>query len=231
MSKQKRTAPVDSSRAEQQGPGIEHDALGLGNQALQAQLASEGRGPVPFDVVRDAAFPLVERAVLSLQLEPRGAAEVSRFVEILERSHLPEERRALLVDRIQTDQAVAEGIGAAVQRWFAADTAEVRAALEGTLDAVFDALHGHGDAASWTLPDGAVVSLAADALEGGVSGRAEALVRELADHTAIAELGAAEGASVGEAVRGFCADVQLALQWDEEEEEERDGDYAAEESV
>src|SRR5687768_11595921 len=106
MSKQKRTTPQDRAdlTGEQGLGGPDLDGLELGNQAAWAELSGgAGPGRAPLDVVRDAAHPLVERAILALQLEPRTDREVARYVEIVERSKLPPDQRAVLVDHLQTD--------------------------------------------------------------------------------------------------------------------------------
>lgn len=226
MSRQKRIAPqqVPGAASEQaRAPSSEHaelDELQLGNQAHQDRLSA---ADASLEVVRDAASPLVERAILALQLEPRDAGEVERFVEIVERSRLGEERRDVLVDRLQTDRAAAEGIRDAVQRWFQADGPDVRESVVGALDLVLDSLYDGAPAgAEWALADGARVQLTGEALQGSLGSRAEALLRDVAAHVA--------PAVDSVAVQGFCRDVQLALLWDEEEEEELGEGYAAEES-
>lgn len=228
MGKQRRpTEHLPAVRAdEERGHAVD---AGLGNAALQAQLAG---GEVGLEVVRDVAFPMVERAILALQLEPRGEA-TDRFVEIIERSHLSDERRALLTDRLQTDEAAAMGVRDAVERWFGADGPEVRDAVIDALDAVWQGLEqGIGDQATgqWRF-GGAEVGLSEGAISGPVAARAESLVADLAATLGAAALAAHVGGRAGESVRGFCRDVLLALVWDEEEEEEEGlepGAYAEE---
>lgn len=233
MSKQKRTSPshAPATRAPSEQQEEASGELDFGNQAAQEQLGGPVQvEPVSLDVVRDAAIPMVERAILALQITPRREAQVARFVEILQRSRLPEERKALLQDHLLTDQTAAQGIRDAVERWFAVDSEATRDALVGALDSVIDALAGHAGDGGWVLPDGRTLSLGDEALTGSLSSRAEALVSELVEELGPGGLDGA-GHGVGAAVRGFCRDVQLALLWDEEEEEEAlPGDYAAEES-
>jgi hypothetical protein len=192
----------------------------VGNAALQDRLA--GGDVADLGRVREVASPLVERAVLALQLVPRGSEQVQRFVDILARSHLPDERKELLSDRLRTDEAIALGVHEAIERWFSADTPEFRGALVEALDRVGSALqHGSGDTAAGKWRDDVRdVPLSGGVLTGAMAGRAEALIADLA--IGLIEGPVAEGAKggVGAAVRGFCSDVLLALVWDEEEEEE-----------
>ena len=218
MAKQRR--PTDhqpAHRADQASARAPSAEGALGNAALQDQLAGVD-AQAGLDVVRDVAFPMVERALLALQLEPRGS-EVDRFVEIVERSHLSEERRALLADRLRTDEAAALGVRDAMERWFGSDAPEVRDAVSDMLDAVWRGLeNGFADEAGarWQIDDHEI-ALSEAAISGPVAARAEAMVADLAQTLAT---GAMAGERAGEAVRGFCRDVLLALVWDEEEEEE-----------
>lgn len=207
----------------------EVDSQERGNQAAFEWLSTGERAPAPapLDIVREAACPLVERAILALQIEPRSDGDVARFVEIVKGSALPEEQRALLVDRLVTDQAAAQGIVDAFQRWFAEDSPDLRAHVVGTLDGVMAGLQeGTERDAAWALPDGRLVSLGEATRDEGVSARADTLVRALAEQCSPPELGerlSLQGRSTGDAIGGFCRDVQLALLWDDEEEEEELG--------
>lgn len=237
-------------RDEARAPGAERDPeLGLdptvvqqgavGNQALQDKISGQERGTPQVsdpDLARDTAFPLVERALIALQMLPRPQADVDRFVQILERSHLPEERRALLVDKVRSDQAAALGAQRAVERAFGADGTALRSGLIDTLDAVWAGLQaGRAEGASWVVPERAPVPLgdvAADS-EAATGVRAEALVRDLAAGMVAPELvGERDPGAVADAVQAFCRDAQVLILWDEEEEEEahEPGDYAQEES-
>jgi len=194
----------------------------LGNQAVQAQMGGEGSGEVvAFDVVRDVAFPIVERAILALQLFPPEHVRVDRFLEILAHSHLPEDRKQVLMDRLQTNRTGAAGVEEAVGRWFDGDVEEVRIALGAALDAVSRGLEdGAEEGGAWRIGETAV-ALSDDAREGPVNARAEALVSDLADGVASpGPARAKEGSGFGAALRGFCRDVYLAIVFDEEEEEE-----------
>jgi hypothetical protein len=197
----------------------------LGNQALQAQMSGEGSDEVvAFDVVRDVAFPMVERAILALQLGPPEHARIDRFLEILARSHLPEDRKQVLMDRLQTGRTGAVGVGEAVKRWFDGDSEEVRDALGSALDAVSRGLEEGAEVdGAWQMGEESV-SLSDAAREGPVNDRAGALVSDLADGVATekpAQTG--ESGSFGVALRRFCRDVYLAIAFDEEEEEEEWG--------
>ena len=192
------------------------DQGALGNEALQERLAEPAKESVPLDVVRDVALPMVERAVLALEL--RAAAGSDRFIEILEASHLPDDRKQLLIDRIQTDKAAVHSIDEAVARWFPDATwGDVSKAL----DAVWTGLaQGVAAGSGWQVGT-RDVALSDAARDGAVSVRAEALVGDVA--SAVVPAGPARESAtggIGEAVRGLCRDVVLAFAFDEEEEEE-----------
>ncbi len=184
----------------------------LGNQAVQAQLGGESAadGDVGLDVVRDVAVPLVDRASLALELGPVDPARHQRFVDILDGSKLPDDRRQVLLDKLSTDAAASGMVQDAVARWFGAFSPALRSDVSRVLDAVRDG-----------LISGLSVPLSDGALAGSVAARASALVGDVAE--VVAPPGPArEGArgGVGAAVRGLCRDVVLAAAFDDEEEEE-----------
>ncbi len=204
--REKATAGVENSKSGADlDPELVEVAM-LGNQAFAARLGG-GSSPetVSFDVVRDTAIPLIERAALALELRPEPGEVIDRYVEILEASHLPDDRRQLMVDKLRSDQAVAIGVAEALGHHFTGDAIEVRHALGGALDAVWAALHdGQG--------------MAGESREGSASEAAGSLVGDLAAQLA-PELGA-YSESVSESVSSFCLALFLATYWDEEEEEE-----------
>jgi hypothetical protein len=232
MAKRRRSGPgrktdrTSGTRQEREGGAVEGTALS--NQQVQAQLGAMRTGPaaVDLDTVRRAAFPLVERAILALQTLPVDAERVNRFVDILSRSHLPEDRKQELVDRLLNDQAAAGAIHSAMERVFGADDEAVRSQLVGLLDDVWSGLqHGRADGMDWRLEDGRRLDLPEGAHRGAVGGRAEELVGRLSEELAPAGVRERLGeAPVDRAVRTFCRDVYLAVRLSrEEEEEEQEG--------
>lgn len=186
-----------------------------GNQARSRQLTAGA----DLAVVRDTARPLVERALLALHLEPRELGRLARFIEILERSRLPDEHREALVDKLRTDQATADAISAAVRAAFGDDGPELRDALIRSLEALERALGGEPSATSWPLPDGSHLDLGAEVLEGGASTQADALVGSLAEAVHAPLPQAARPESTSAAFIRLCRDLSLLLPWEEEEEE------------
>jgi hypothetical protein len=170
--------------------------------------------------VRRAAFPLVERAIVALQTLPRDAVEVNRFVDIMSRSHLAEDRKQEIVDRLLNDQASGDAVHQAMERWFEGSGDELRSDLVDVLDSVWSGLqHGApGDAAVWVLEDGRRVDLSS-VENPAVAARAEGLVYDLTGRLASSPLQAAQP-ELAERVRGFCRDVYLAVRIAREEEEE-----------
>src|SRR5690606_5380227 len=101
-------------------------------------------------LVRDAARPLVERTLLALHVEPHDPERLARFVEILERSRLPEAHRASLVDRLRSDQAAADAISASVRSTFGDDGPAVREALIRSLESLEDLLSRDPGDRAWS---------------------------------------------------------------------------------
>ncbi len=223
MSKQRKTpeqAPVGSRSEGSRAKEAESGREGPGNAAVQDQISGRAAdGAVGLDVVRETAAPMLDRAALALQLFPRERTQVERFAGILEKSNLPDDRKAALIERLRSDEAAANGVAEVVARHFGADGDEVRGAIVDGLDTLGRSLADGGpgsEHSSWQVGD-REIALSAAALEGAVSTRAEALLSDLAD-SLLAGLAATR--SPGEAVVGLCRDLNLALLWDEEEEEE-----------
>lgn len=171
------------------------------------------------DGVRQAAIPLVERAHLAIQLHSRDADDVARLRDLVERSALPAERIAALTARLDEQQGLAGEIASAVERWFGADDAGVRAMLSDALGALALAVaEGTPTADGWVV-DGRTLAWTGD----DASARAEALVPALGEQ--VAGLDARDAERLG----GFCREVQLLALFDEDEEEGLLADYAAEE--
>jgi hypothetical protein len=178
----------------------------LGNRAFASRLART-RSPLtlPFDVVRDTALPMIERATLALELRPRPAAVIERYVAILETSHLPDDQRQLLVAKLVSDQAVATGIADILERHFTGDDDDIRHALGASLDHVWDLLQ-HID-----RPTSA--ASAGEQAEALIGVMAAELTPELGEYTD----------AVAASVSSFCRALFLAMYWDEDEEEELGG--------
>jgi len=217
--------PESSERGPAKGPEIDPllvEQGAVGNEALQGLLGTDhetGEAGVDLDVVRDVALPMVERAVLALELSAVAGVRPDRFVAIVEASNLSDDRKQVLVDKLQTDRAASGAIDDAVARWFGADAA--RADVSKALDAVWAGLaDGSAAGSAWRVGT-RDVDLSSDAKEGATVSRAEALVGDVA-HAVVPAGPAREGAQggIGPAVRGLCRDLILAFAFDEEEEEE-----------
>jgi hypothetical protein len=210
VSKQKKGVErqrLDSER--DRGPGerstselFDHDRLG--NQALAARLGDAAtESAVPFDVIRDSARPMLDRALLAVEIRPVDPSASARYLEILASSLLPEAHRQRLVDKLVGDQAVASGVSDLLARHFEGEEAEVRFALGSALDAVWDVLDGVEER---------------ETAGNSVGEKASRLIGDLAE-SAAPEL-RTQAPSVSAAVTAFCRALFLATYWDEEEEEE-----------
>ena len=226
MGKQRKTpeqAPREPSKSAGPAHGVDPSLAereGLGNAEIQARIAGGGveSTVASLDVVRDTALPLVGRAILALQMVARGD-ELERFVAIVEKSNLPADRKDQIVDRLRSDEAVATSIGDAVAKWFGADGPSVRDGIFHDLGAIEAAMLGGAEVdGTWRVAD-RDVALSNDARDGGLPGRADAFVGDIARATV---------QTAPEAVRGFCHDVHLALMWMDEEEEELNDPVAPE---
>ena len=192
----------------QQG-SADHE-LALGNQAVQRGMTEAGV-PVPdFEQVTNAALPVVEQALLAVQLQPRDATLTNRLVDTLTNSSLSEERRDAILGRLQEDQAVADAVQAALENAFGLDSDGLREALWSSLDR------------TWTALMEGEVRHGEDMAEGqSVSQRASALVGELAAQNRDERLDAlVDSRSAAPAIQQFCRSIALLLHWEDDEEEE-----------
>lgn len=214
MPKQHRTPGQKPPERREEGPKSEQTGEIVGNAALQERMAGGAvtqSGVAPLDVVRDTALPVVGHALIGLQLVPRGD-QIDRFVDVLSRSHLPDDRKSELIERLRSDEAVAAQVREAVERWFGPDSESVREGINKDLAQVEAALlDGAAAEGGWQLGS---QQFALSSIEGSITARADAMIGDLAT-----------GLGLGaEAVQGFCRDVHLALMWLEEEDEELEGE-------
>lgn len=224
--------PAEVSPDVGRDPAVEQ-AVGLGNAAFAERLGGgEHDAPalaVDTGAIREVAAPMVDRAILALQIVPHFPGQVDGFVATIEASSLPADRKAALVDKLRDDEATATGIHDAVVRAAGADDADVRGELCDALDTVHRALRdGRVDEAAHTLAAGdRIVPLSEAARDGAVHDRAEAMIRDVA--AAVVASGPLAGR--GDAARDLVRDVHLALVWAEEEEEEEVSDVEAPEEA
>jgi hypothetical protein len=121
VSKQKRSAgsaqtPAGRQDAAKDAPAAEHS-----NQAVMERLeAPEQATSTTHDLsaVREVALGLVERGVFALNTAPRPPELVARYVDVLETSRLPIERKRVLIEKLETDQEAAVEAAAAAARCF-----------------------------------------------------------------------------------------------------------------
>lgn len=218
-------ASSSETAAEQSSAPELAEQQSLGNQAalqgaeLEGGLLGEAGADLGVDFVRDAAFSLVGRGVLALQLFPTPSGQLERFLDIIERSHLPGDRKEALTERLHADQQAGDIVQGAVSELVGQDGPEARAQLNQQLELIWTELQqGELGATTWTRADGAEVVLSPETAAGPVEGRAPALVADLA--RAIGMTVAPTHSDAGTAVQAFCSAVHLALVFDEEEEED-----------
>lgn len=181
---------------------------------VRGRMGGDEENSVSSAVVIDTALPIVSRATLALEVEPPQHGH-GRLVEILRASGL--ERRDLLIDKIRADEAIVQGVSDVLVRVFGPEGPQSREAVAAALSRVERALaSGNEEGGIFRSELGAVV-LTASAMEGSVGSRAEALIAELG--TALSDISAPDR-TPGEALLAVCLGLQLALLWDEDEEEE-----------
>lgn len=217
MSKQRRNLVAQSvpapERAAEEGRAPDAQES-LGNAALLAGMSgSMEASSVELDPA-DHALPLVGRAVLALQLIPRDAEQVDRFVTILGGSRLPEDRKSVLIERLSRDQRAAVTIHRALTEAFGRDDAALRETIGGALDRVWEELQG-GRMEDGRFVDASGVTLAELAPGDVVDALIGQLVAKVVGGVWLADDG-------GSRVVSVCRSIALALAFDEEEEDEAD---------
>jgi len=191
----------------------------LGNAALQARMVGADREPdtgvVEHSEVSAHALPLVEHALVALQLQPRPEAEVARFVEIVEGSRLSEERKEALVERLVDDQTAASQAVSAVESHLGPQDASARSRWAEVFASVADAMRAG--------------EVAVGPTEGSVADRAAEWIGQLVSQR-MPDVATPSGDTAAD-VASLCRSVVLWVHFEEDEEEDVAlGDYALEES-
>ncbi|MCO4746557.1 MAG: hypothetical protein KC912_17315 [Proteobacteria bacterium] len=224
MSKQRKTGREagHKSASAQKAPETSTESL-VGNRAVADQFSATevDRKEPGLDTVREVAFPLIERASLALHLEPKPAAEVERFIAILERSHFDRSHKDALIDKVEGDQAAAIAVQDAVERALGTVDDELRSGVIDALDKAWTSLHeGSPGQDSWVHGE-ATLELSEASLVGPVGDRAGGLIADLVNHLGSDEMKQGlDEKGAGAAIAHFCRSVVLAYHFEEEEEEE-----------
>jgi hypothetical protein len=113
------TTPKGAEKSPEVGAGAESTGWEASNDFAR-QAMTEREAPLS----RGDALAAVDRARAALQVFARPDAE--RLVAVLERSNLPADRVDALVDHLRSEVALAGEVSAAIERWFGADSSEIR---------------------------------------------------------------------------------------------------------
>ena len=155
-----------------------------------------------------AAVQRAERGVylagLSLHVDGHGPEQLARMLQIVGSSDLSVERKAAISERLQTQEAVAQSVSAAVRAAMGFDDAESRLALEGALEDISRGLReGAPAGGAWELATGGRVAL------DGEGSHAQQLVRGIGEQTPLG----------GSTILAFVQRVHLDLLFEEEDDD------------
>lgn len=213
-------------------PGVDPallDQAALGNAVLQARMegiaeVAGGESVPDLEVVASAAELLVSRGIQALQLDASDADALSRRVGILERSHLPE--KEALIEQLRDDETARTTVDGLLDQHFGGHDAEARAAVDGVLDDVRQALlDGVALGSRWTDARGSL-ELSEGTRSGSLDARSQALITDLAGAHASEDAAGRATSEVGTATASLVRSLALMVLLDEEEEEELDHEYA-----
>ena len=207
MSSQQRKGPERLPTAAPQNAVAPAHELGqpVSNDAAQDGLARDAG-----DGLRAAALDLLDHARWALEVT--APVDTDRWVRVLGASHLPAERIAGLVGRLEDRQWAAAEVDRVVAGWSGAAGPEAREALGAALSAARAAVVDGAPAGDgWQAGERRWDAAGVDA-----NSRAEALI-------------AAIGGSDGGALVAACRTLALSISFEEDEEESLLADYTAEE--
>lgn len=109
-------------------------------------------GPVPLDVARDAASPLVGHGRAALGLERDLLTGYDRLREILDASELPDDVREALLDRLDAARESRDLVSRAITQAFGADDVPTRDRVDDLLAALErDLRDGAPDGDAWRV--------------------------------------------------------------------------------
>jgi hypothetical protein len=162
--KQRRPEPREATGPIERGPERQPPTV---DQAAQGPVAPA------FTAERAAALsagqPRAERLGQALSVAPRIAELTRHLVATVERSALPDERKAAIRDRLLADQHAADTVSAAMVRAFGVDDPALRSALVDAARGAEDGALAEALAAHTGQPESAVRGLCDD-LEHWVAG-------------------------------------------------------------
>lgn len=149
---------AEAAPARTSPPAVEHAAEGQ-----LAPVATERAAAL------SAGQPRAERLGQALSVAPRIAELTRHLVATVERSALPDERKAAIRDRLLADQHAADTVSAAMVRAFGVDDPALRSALVDAARGAEDGALAEALAAHTGQPESAVRGLCDD-LEHWVAG-------------------------------------------------------------
>jgi len=199
----------------------------MGNQAEWATLSQQGSDSAlpDWSLIMDAAQPLLQHSMMSIQMDAQSTTQNDRLRSIVEQSTFAEGHKQLLLTDMKMKESQARTVSQGLQDIFGDDSPELRAEL---WDCMFRCLEGMRqgtgvtDNATWQLKDGAEISLGDVPASHSLTQNTDIAVERFAGHFSKGLLQERfEGTEqTGVAIRKFCRNLYLAIQLDEEEEEE-----------
>lgn len=209
------------SLEQQRSFSVDH---GLGNEGYQHSIAG-GRHGVGLEVVSATASPIVQHTMMALQLMMPETERTGRLRTILHESDLAPELKIQLSATLALKESQANTVHKAMVETLGADSEVLRGEVWACL---YQCWHTLQDGAkeqrsdAFVTANGEEVELTPSSEGATLTERAHDLVGDIAGHLAGESLSSMTdkdgGASL--AVRSLCRALYLAVNFDEEEEEE-----------
>jgi len=163
--------------------------------------------------------------MMALQLQAPAPERTTRFQEILKSSRLPPELKAYMSTTLAVKEAQSLTVHRALIDALGVDNEDVRGEIWSCLHQCWTGLEqgkSTADERHWILADGQYVPMSESADKVNLTDRSETLVGDMVSHMAGESLQATSAAhgGVSVALLGLCRALYLAVQFDEEEEEE-----------
>lgn len=217
----------DSSKGVESTHSQEASSLRMGNQAewqTQTRNSAVGAG-VDWALITDSVRPLLQHSMIAIQMDTGSQTQNERLHSIVRQSSFSEVHKQQLLTDMQMKESQARAVSKGLQEFFGEDSSALRGDLwECMYRCVEELARGSMDPqrAEWQTSEGLGIPLSQVLPSQSLTQNTDSVVEQFAEHFSVGPLQERFDTTehAGTAIRQFCRSLYLAIQLDEEEEEE-----------
>lgn len=217
----------DSSKGVETAHSQQVSSVRMGNQAEWQAQTQEGtiRSGVDWALITDSVRPLLQHSMMAIQMDTGSQTQNERLHSIVRQSSFSEGHKQQLLTDMQMKESQARAVSKGLQEFFGEDSSALRADLwECMYQCVEELALGSMDLqrAEWQTSEGMGIPLSQVLPSQSLTQNTDSVLEQFADHFSSGPLQERLDTTehVGAAIRQFCRSLYLAIQLDEEEEEE-----------